>query len=183
MGGKSKTGAGQESGKDSEVWLVRAAARALSDGLSGRKVRPPPARTPQALRAHIFRLKHHPVAWFASVALLVLSFVEPPYWCETADRCEALWGSYPQAHVGYVGEGGAVAWTLICLAPLVLDEVLRVRSNGRGLRGSLSSVKGLAVPILVLLTLAAVSTLWLLPRGVAKRLRVSAHPSLRHDWS
>lgn len=105
----------------------------MSDGLSGRKVRPPPARTPQALRAHLFRLKHQPVAWFASAAQMALAFFEPPFWCETKHACTSLWGGYPLAHVPYMGAAQAVAWGLACAAPLALDEVLRVRANGKRL--------------------------------------------------
>jgi hypothetical protein len=110
---------------------VLQAARALSDGLLGRKVRPPPAQTPQALRAHLFRLKHQPVASLASAALLALGFFEPPYWCETKHACTKLWDEYPQAHMTYVNEAQALAWSLVCAAPLILDEVLRARANGK----------------------------------------------------
>jgi len=34
-------------------------------------------------------------------------------------------------HLNYLSEGGAIAWTLVCLVPLALDEVLRVRANGK----------------------------------------------------
>ena len=51
--------------------------------------------------------------------------------CETASLCKSHWSDYPQIHIDYVNEWQAVAWTLCCLIPLILDEALRVRANGK----------------------------------------------------
>jgi hypothetical protein len=51
--------------------------------------------------------------------------------CQTSAKCKADWTTYPTMHLNYLSEGGAIAWTLVCLVPLALDEVLRVRANGK----------------------------------------------------